>query len=104
MSKILLNISSTIPIFFSLGLMGIVKYSEDYFDAWKQLGCNLEIPCTFLWWYVNVSIIVTILSIFFIAKFLRKQSQLTNEAITIEAVSYRNLNQADPNYHFKLLL
>lgn len=93
MRKVLLTMSSTIPIFFSLGLMGIVKGSKEYFEAWRQLCCNHEIPDTFLWWYASITFIFSILSVILIARFLSKQSRLQKETTTIKAISYTNLNQ-----------
>lgn len=91
--KFILTISSTVPLFFSIGLLGIAKYSGDYFDAWKHLCTRCELPTTFLWWYINIIIIVTVLMILGIGISLRKQSKLIHERTTIKAKSYKTLNQ-----------
>lgn len=48
-SKYLLTTTVTTPTFLSLGLIGVIKDSENYFLVWNDMLTNAKIPTSFEW-------------------------------------------------------
>lgn len=93
MSKFLFTSTITVPTFFSLALIGIVKDSETYFSVWKKLFQNCDIPNTFDWWVINISILFVTLCLIILCRYLKGKSEKTKESKTIEVISYSYMSQ-----------
>lgn len=89
----LFTITVTAPTFFSLGLIGIVKDSNKYMDAWRDLSTKWIIPDSFEWWAINGSLLFMLSCLIGVSKYLKKKNKRTGEGKTITTLSYMNLSQ-----------
>ena len=92
-SKILFTTTVTAPTFFSLGLIGIIKDSKNYFQLWGEMLENHIIPTSFEWWSINISLVFMLICLIGIKVFLYKKSTKLGEGKTIKVQSYSNLSQ-----------
>lgn len=70
-SKFLFTATVTAPTFLSLGLIGVIKDSTNYFQLWDDMLENKIFPTSFEWWGINISfgfmlIALSVLKFFFI--------------------------------------
>lgn len=49
-SKFLFTATVTAPTFLSLGLIGVIKDSTNYFRFWDEMLENRIFPTSFEWW------------------------------------------------------
>ena len=54
-SKFLFTATVTAPTFLSLGLIGVIKDSTNYFRFWDEMLENRIFPTSFEWWGINIS-------------------------------------------------
>lgn len=54
-SKFLFTATVTAPTFLSLGLIGVIKDSTNYFQLWDDMLENKIFPTSFEWWGINIS-------------------------------------------------
>lgn len=54
-SKFLFTATVTAPTFLSLGLIGVIKDSTNYFQLWDDMLENKILPTSFEWWGINIS-------------------------------------------------
>ena len=92
-SKILFTTTVTAPTFLSLGLIGIIKDSKNYFQLWGEMLENHIIPTNFEWWSINISLVFMLICLIGIKVFLYKKSTKLGEGKTIKVQSYSNLSQ-----------
>lgn len=92
-SKILFTTTVTAPTFLSLGLIGIIKDSKNYFQLWGEMLENHIIPTSFEWWSINISLVFILICLIGIKVFLYKKSTKLGEGKTIKVQSYSNLSQ-----------
>ena len=92
-SKILFTTTVTAPTFLSLGLIGIIKDSKNYFQLWGEMLENHIIPTSFEWWSINISLVFMLICLIGIKVFLYKKSTKLGEGKTIKVQSYSNLFQ-----------
>lgn len=86
------TITVTAPIFFSLGLIGIIKSPKIYSQGWYHLFCERQIPCNFEWWSINLSLLFMLISIIGIGMFLHSINKMV-DAKTITVDTYENMSQ-----------
>ena len=91
--KFLFTATVTAPVFLSLGLIGIIKDSKNYFQYWNKLLENNIIPNSFEWWSINISFAFMLICLIGIKTFLRKKSCKCGKGKTIKAQLYSNLSQ-----------
>lgn len=91
--KFLFTATVTAPVFLSLGLIGIIKDSKNYFQYWNKLLENNIIPNSFEWWSINISFAFMLICLIGIKTFLRKKSCKCGKGKTIKAQFYSNLSQ-----------
>lgn len=91
--KFLFTATVTAPVFLSLGLIGIIKDSKNYFQYWNKLLENNIIPNSFEWWSINISFAFMLICLIGIKIFLRKKSCKCGKGKTIKALFYSNLSQ-----------
>ncbi|ETD18606.1 MULTISPECIES: hypothetical protein [Prevotellaceae] len=91
--KFLFTATVTAPVFLSLGLIGIIKDSKNYFQSWNNLLENNIIPNSFEWWSINISFAFMLICLIDIKIFLRKKSCKCGKGKTIKVQSYSNLSQ-----------
>ena len=91
--KFLFTATVTAPVFLSLGLIGIIKDSKNYFQYWNKLLENNIIPNSFEWWSINISFAFMLICLIGIKIFLRKKSCKCGKGKTIKARFYSNLSQ-----------
>ena len=91
--KFLFTATVTAPVFLSLGLIGIIKDSKNYFQYWNKLLENNIIPNSFEWWSINISFAFMLICLIGIKIFLRKTSCKCGKGKTIKAQFYSNLSQ-----------
>ena len=92
-SKFLFTTTVTAPTFMSLGLIGVIKDSEKYFQQWNDLLKNSIITTSFEWWSINVSLMFMLICLIGIKIFLNQKANKYKEGKTIEVISYSNLSQ-----------
>ena len=92
-SKFLFTTTVTAPTFMSLGLIGVIKDSEKYFQQWNDLLKNGIITTSFEWWSINVSLMFMLICLIGIKIFLNQKANKYKEGKTIEVISYSNLSQ-----------
>lgn len=90
-SKFLFTATVTAPVFLSLGLIGVIKDSETYFQVWDNMLTNDKIPTSFEWWTINVSFAFMLVCFIGIKIFLCNKTN--EEGKTIKVLSYSNLSQ-----------
>ena len=88
-SKFLLTTTVTTPTFLSLGLIGVIKDSENYFLVWNDMLTNAKIPNSFEWY----SIVFMLICFIGIKIFLCQKEKKRKEGKTIKVQSYSNLSQ-----------
>ena len=91
--KFLFTATVTAPVFLSLGLIGIIKDSKNYFQYWNKLLENNIIANSFEWWSINISFAFMLICLIGIKIFLRKKSCKCGKGKTIKAQFYSNLSQ-----------
>lgn len=91
--KFLFTATVTAPVFLSLGLIGIIKDSKNYFQYWNKLLENNIIPNSFEWWSINISFAFMLICLIGIKIFLRKKSCKCGKGKTIKVQFYSNLSQ-----------
>ena len=79
-SKFLFTATVTAPVFLSLGLIGVIKDSETYFQVWDNMLTNDKIPTSFEWWTINVSFAFMLVCFIGIKIFLCNKTALKNYA------------------------
>ena len=92
-SKFLFTTTVTAPTFMSLGLIGVIKDSEKYFQQWNDLLKNGIITTSFEWWSINVSLMFMLICLIGIKIFLNQKANKYKEGKMIEVISYFNLSQ-----------
>lgn len=92
-SKPLFTATVTAPTFLSLGLIGIIKDSMNYFQLWGSMLKKHEIPTNFEWWSINFSLIFMLICFIGIKIFFYNKSNKHEEGKTIRVQSYSNLSQ-----------
>lgn len=92
-SKFLFTATVTAPTFLSLGLIGIIKDSMNYFQLWGSMLKKHEIPTNFEWWSINFSLIFMLICFIGIKIFFYNKSNKHEEGKTIRVQSYSNLSQ-----------
>ena len=92
-SKSLFTATVTAPTFLSLGLIGIIKDSMNYFQLWGSMLKKHEIPTNFEWWSINFSLIFMLICFIGIKIFFYNKSNKHEEGKTIRVQSYSNLSQ-----------
>ena len=92
-SKFLFTTTVTAPTFMSLGLIGVIKDSEKYFQQWNDLLKNGIVTTSFEWWSINVSLMFMLICLIGIKIFLNQKANKYKEGKTIEVISYSNLSQ-----------
>ena len=92
-SKILFTTTVTAPTFLSLGLIGIIKDSKNYFQLWGEMLEHHLSPTSFEWWSINISLVFMLICLIGIKVFLYKKSTKPGEGKTIKVQSYSNLSQ-----------
>ena len=92
-SKSLFTATVTAPTFLSLGLIGIIKDSMNYFQLWGSMLKKHEIPTNFEWWSINFSLIFMLICFIGIKIFFYNKSNKHAEGKTIRVQSYSNLSQ-----------
>lgn len=91
--KSLFTATVTAPTFLSLGLIGIIKDSMNYFQLWGSMLKKHEIPTNFEWWSINFSLIFMLICFIGIKIFFYNKSNKHEEGKTIRVQSYSNLSQ-----------
>ena len=81
-SKFIYKATVTVPTFFSLALIGVVRTGESYFSKFTSniLENNFE------WWTITISLASSVLSIFWLTYFFYEQSKRPTK--TIKVISY----------------
>lgn len=92
-SKFLLTTTVTAPAFLSLGLIGVIKDSENYFLVWNDMLTNAKIPTSFEWYSINISFVFMLICFIGIKIFLCQKEKKRKEGKTIKVQSYSNLSQ-----------
>ncbi len=92
-SKFLFTATVTAPTFLSLGLIGVIKDSEAYFQMWNDMLTNGETPVSFEWWSINISFAFMLICLIGIKIFLCEKENKYKEGKTIKVQSYSNLSQ-----------
>ena len=92
-SKFLLTTTVTTPTFLSLGLIGVIKDSENYFLVWNDMLTNAKIPTSFEWYSINISFVFMLICFIGIKIFLSQKEKKRKEGKTIKVQSYSNLSQ-----------
>lgn len=92
-SKFLFTTTVTAPTFMSLGLIGVIKDSEEYFQQWNDLLKNGIISTSFEWWSINASLMFMLICLIGVKMFLNQKANKYKEGKTIEVISYSNLSQ-----------
>lgn len=92
-SKFLLTTTVTTPTFLSLGLIGVIKDSENYFLVWNDMLTNAKIPNSFEWYSINISFVFMLICFIGIKIFLCQKEKKRKEGKTIIVQSYSNLSQ-----------
>lgn len=92
-SKFLLTTTVTTPTFLSLGLIGVIKDSENYFLVWNDMLTNAKIPTSFEWYSINISFVFMLICFISIKIFLCQKEKKRKEGKTIKVQSYSNLSQ-----------
>lgn len=92
-SKFLLTTTVTTPTFLSLGLIGVIKDSENYFLVWNDILTNAKIPTSFEWYSINISFVFMLICFISIKIFLYQKEKKRKEGKTIKVQSYSNLSQ-----------
>lgn len=92
-SKFLLTTTVTTPTFLSLGLIGVIKDSENYFLVWNDMLTNAKIPNSFEWYSINISFVFMLICFIGIKIFLCQKEKKRKEGKTIKVQSYSNLSQ-----------
>ena len=92
-SKSLFTATVTALTFLSLGLIGIIKDSMNYFQLWGSMLKKHEIPTNFEWWSINFSLIFMLICFIGIKIFFYNKSNKHEEGKTIRVQSYSNLSQ-----------
>ena len=92
-SKFLLTTTVTTPTFLSLGLIGVIKDSENYFLVWNDMLTNAKIPTSFEWHSINISFVFMLICFIGIKIFLSQKEKKRKEGKTIKVQSYSNLSQ-----------
>lgn len=92
-SKFLLTTTVTNPTFLSLGLIGVIKDSENYFLVWNDMLTNAKIPTSFEWYSINISFVFMLICFIGIKIFLSQKEKKRKEGKTIKVQSYSNLSQ-----------
>lgn len=92
-SKFLLTTTVTTPTFLSLGLIGVIKDSENYFLVWNDMLTNAKIPTSFEWYSINISFVFMLICFISIKIFLCQKAKKRKEGKTIKVQSYSNLSQ-----------
>lgn len=92
-SKSLFTATVAAPTFLSLGLIGIIKDSMNYFQLWGSMLKKHEIPTNFEWWSINFSLIFMLICFIGIKIFFYNKSNKHEEGKTIRVQSYSNLSQ-----------
>ena len=91
-SKFLFTATVTAPTFLSLGLIGVIKDSTNYFQLWDDMLENKILPTSFEWWGINISFGFALICLIGIKIFLCKKSNKYKEGKTIQVKSYSNLS------------
>ena len=91
-SKFLFTATVTAPTVLSLGLIGVIKDSTNYFRFWDEMLENRIFPTSFEWWGINISFGFTLICLIGIKIFLCKKSSKYKEGKTIQVKSYSNLS------------
>lgn len=92
-SKFLLTTTVTTPTFLSLGLIGVIKDSENYFLVWNDMLTNAKTPTSFEWYSINISFVFMLICFIGIKIFLSQKEKKRKEGKTIKVQSYSNLSQ-----------
>lgn len=92
--KLLFTMTVTAPTFLSLGLIGIVKNSDKYFEAWNGIFQNCEVPISFEWWGISVSFLYMLICLIWIGIYLKHKSLKQKESKTIKVQSYSIMSQS----------
>ena len=92
-SKFLLTTTVTTPTFLSLGLIGVIKDSENYFLVWNDMLTNAKTPTSFEWYSINISFVFMLICFIGIKIFLCQKEKKRKEGKTIKVQSYSNLSQ-----------
>lgn len=92
-SKFLLTTTVTTPTFLSLGLIGVIKDSENYFLVWNNMLTNAMIPTSLEWYSINISFVFMLICFIGIKIFLCQKEKKRKEGKTIKVQSYSNLSQ-----------
>ena len=79
-SKFLLTTTVTAPAFLSLGLIGVIKDSENYFLVWNDMLTNAKIPTSFEWYSINISFVFMLICFIGIKIFLCQKETSRNKA------------------------
>lgn len=80
-SKSLFTATVTAPTFLSLGLIGIIKDSMNYFQLWGSMLKKHEIPTNFEWWSINFSLIFMLICFIGIKIFFYKLSPINTRRV-----------------------
>lgn len=89
--KFLFTLTVTSPIFFSLGLIGIIKDDKKYLEGWKGIFSECKFPDIFDWWCINSCLIFLLFSILVVQCILKEENKDSSKARTITVLSYQNL-------------
>lgn len=92
-SKFLFTATVTAPTFLSLGLIGVIKDSTNYFQLWDDMLENKIFPTSFEWWGINISFGFMLICLIGIKIFLYRKSNKHKEGKTIQVKSYSNLSR-----------
>lgn len=76
-SKFLFTATVTAPTFLSLGLIGVIKDSTNYFQLWDDMLENKIFPTSFEWWGINISFGFMLICLIGIKIFLSMKIQQT---------------------------
>lgn len=90
-SKFLFTATVTAPTFLSLGLIGVIKDSTNYFQLWDDMLENKIFPTSFEWWGINISFGFMLICLIGIKIFLYRKSNKHKEGKTIQVKSYSNI-------------
>lgn len=91
-SQFLFTATVTAPTFLSLGLIGVIKDSTNYFQLWDDMLENKIFPTSFEWWGINISFGFMLICLIGIKIFLYRKSNKHKEGKTIQVKSYSNLS------------
>lgn len=78
-SKFLFTATVTAPTFLSLGLIGVIKDSTNYFQLWDDMLENKIFPTSFEWWGINISFGFMLICLIGIKIFLYRKSNKHKE-------------------------